>query len=320
MPRHPADPARRRLLRSAAVLLAPLPLLGTLGGCASAPLSPIEASERTDPAALAVLQECAAAHGLSAWRKVKDLNVGYSVEWRTLVGRIHPELSDIRFRDTAQERLLPAEGLMAQTLIGAGGHKQVVRRLGQGTGSSTAQGDVQIWYDGRSTRDQPLLQAAAMVADASRLALLGPLALIDRPGVLKLAGLEQVGDHGCERLMVRLTPGLGLSAVEQLVLCIDRRTRLMRRVRFSHAGMASTRGTVTEVDVSEFQNIQGVEWPTRFHERMRKPIPLLPLRDWQLTGLDLNRGWSAADITGAQFAGVAQAGAKALPGSPVVPR
>jgi hypothetical protein len=316
MSRHPADPTRRRLL-SAAALTSLLPTLGSLGGCASAPLSPIEASERTDPAALAVLQECAAAHGLPAWRRVRDLNVGYRVEWRALVGRIHPELSDTRYRDTAQERLLPAEGLIAQTLIGAGGHKQVVRRLGQ---QGPSQGDVQVWVDGSPSREAPQRQAAAMVADASRLALLGPLALIDRPGVLKLAGLEQVGDHACERLMVRLTPGLGFAAAEQLVLCIDRRTRLMRRVRFSHAGLASTRGTVTEVDVSGFQNIQGVEWPTRFHERMRKPIPLLPLRDWQLTGLDLNRGWSAEDITGAQFAGVAQAGAKALPGSPAVVR
>lgn len=310
MPRHTADSTRRRLL-SAAALTPLLPVLGTLGGCASAPLSPIDASERTDPAALAVLQECAAAHGLPAWRRVKDLNVGYSVEWRALVGRIHPELSDIRFRDTAQERLLPAEGLVAQTLIGTGGHKQVVRRLGQ----NQSPGDVQVWYDGRPSRDEPLRQAAAMVADASRLALLGPLVLIDRPMVMKLAGLEQVGDHACERLMVRMVPGLGFSPVEQLVLCIDRRTRLMRRVRFTHSGLPSTRGTVTEVDVSGFQNIQGVEWPTRFHERMRKPIPLLPLRDWQLTGLDLNRGWSAEDITGAQFAGVAQSAAKALPGS-----
>jgi hypothetical protein len=309
-----ADSTRRRLL-SAAALTPLLPALGTLGGCASAPLSPIEATESTDPAALVLLQDSAAAHGLAAWRKVKDLNVGYSGEWRTLVGRIQPERSDVQFRISTQERLLPAEGLISQAHIGPGGHKQVVRHLGP----DQAQGQVQIWYNGTLSRDEPLRRAAAMVADGNRLCLLGPLALIDRPVVLRLAGLEQVGDHACERLMVRLTPGLGLSPVEQLVLCIDRRTRLMRRVRFTLDGLASTQGAVAEVDVSDFQNIHGVEWPTRFHERMRKPIPLLPMHDWQVTGLDVNRGWSASDITGAQFAGVAKSAARTLPGSnPVI--
>ncbi|MEN9483137.1 hypothetical protein HZU83_19915 [Sphaerotilus montanus] len=310
MSRDTADSSRRRLLATAA--LAPLlPALGALGGCASAPLSPIQAKETTDPAALALFNDCATAHGLNAWRRVKDLNVSYSGEWRPLIGRIQPELTDTRFRDSSQERLLPAEGLIAQTHIGPGGHKQVVRRMGQGSGT----GDVQVWYNGRPTTDEPLRQASALVADGYRLFLLGPLALVDRPQVMKLAGLEQVGDYACERLMVRLVPGLGFSPVEQIVLCIDRRTRLMRRVRFTLEGLTSTRGAVAEVDVSDFQNFQGIEWPTRFQERLRKPIPHLPVHDWQLTGLDLNRGWSAADITGSQFAGVAKSAAKALPGS-----
>lgn len=310
MSRDTADSSRRRVLAAAA--LAPLlPALGALGGCASAPLSPIEAKETTDPSALALFNDCAAAHGLPAWRRVKDLNVSYTGEWRALIGRIQPELTDTRFRGSSQERLLPAEGLIAQTHVGPSGHKQVVRRMGQDAGT----GDVQVWYNGRPTTDEPLRHASALVADGYRLFLLGPLALVDRPHVMKLAGLEQVGDYACERLMVRLAPGLGFSPVEQLVLCIDRRTRLMRRVRFTLEGLASTRGAVAEVDVSDFQNIQGVEWPTRFQERLRKPIPHLPVHDFQLTGLDINRGWSAADITGSQFAGVAKTAAKALPGS-----
>jgi len=312
MSRDTADSTRRRLLTAAA--FAPLlPTLGALGGCASAPLSPITPQETSDPAALALLNDSAAAHGLTAWRRVKDLNVSYTGEWRTLVGRLQPELTDTHFRGSSQERLLPAEGLVAQTHIGTSGHKQVVRQAGQGQGQ--ALGDVQVWYNGRPTTDEPLRHASALVADGYKLFLLGPLALVDRPAVMKLAGLEQVGDFACERLMVRLAPGLGFSPVEQIVLCIDRRTRLMRRVRFTLEGLASTRGAVAEVDVSDFQNIQGVEWPTRFHERLRKPIPMLPVHDWQLTGLDLNRGWSAADITGSQFTGVAKSPAKALPGS-----
>lgn len=311
MNRDTAEPSRRHLLATAA-LVPLLPALGVLGGCASAPLSPIQAKETTDPAALTLFNECAAAHGLNGWRRVKDVNVGYRGEWSTLASRVQPERTDTRFRSSLQERLLPAEGLIAQAHTGPAGQKQVLRRLGQGV----ATGSVEVWYSGRATTDEPLRHTSAMVADTQRLCLLGPLALVDRPQVMKLAGLEQVGDHACERLMVRMVPGLGLSPVEQLVLCIDRRTRLMRRVRFTMDGAAVTRGAVVEVDVSEFQNFQGVEWPTRFRERMRRPVPLLPMHDWQLTGLDLNRGWSAADIGGAQFTGLAQGAARALPGSP----
>lgn len=311
MNRDTAEPSRRHLLATAA-LVPLLPALGVLGGCASAPLSPIQAKETTDPAALTLFNECAAAHGLTGWRRVRDVNVGYRGEWSTLASRVQPERTDTRFRSSLQERLLPAEGLIAQAHTGPAGQKQVLRRLGQGV----ATGSVEVWYNGRPTTDEPLRQTSAMVADTQRLCLLGPLALVDRPQVMKLAGLEQVGDHACERLMVRMVPGLGLSPVDQLVMCIDRRTRLMRRVRFTMDGAAVTRGAAVEVDVSEFQNFQGVEWPTRFRERMRRPVPLLPMHDWQLTGLDLNRGWSAADIGGAQFTGLAQGAARALPGSP----
>lgn len=308
------DPARRRLLVAATVPLLPA-VLGALGGCATAPADPpVPEIEASDPAAVALLGDAAAAHGLPGWRRVRDLNVSYRGEWRALIGRLQPELVDARFRISSQERLLPADGLIAQAHIGPGGHKQVVRR--QNGPDGRPPGLVEVWYNGTPTADTPLRHAAALVADGYRLFLLGPLALIDQPGLkLRLAGLEQVGDHACERLVVRLAPGLGFAPADQLVLCIDRRTRLMRRVRFTLEGLNSTRGAVAEVDTMDFQNIHGVEWPTRFHERLRKPIPLLPVHDWQLTGLDINRGWSARDIEGAQFEGVAKGAAKALPGS-----
>lgn len=309
-PRHlPArpDPARRRLLLGAAALA---PGLAALGGCAAPPLSPVGAGEPADPAAAALLAESAAAHGLTAWRKVRDLSVSYTGEWRALIGRLQPELTDIQFRGSSEERLLPAEGLVAQTHIGPGGHKQVVRHQA----AAGRPGRVQVWYNGQRTSDEVLQHASALVADGYRLFLLGPLALADLNLPMRLAGLETVGDHACERLMVRLAPGLGFSAADQAVLCIDRRTRLMRRVRFTLEGLASTRGAVAEVDTHDFQNIHGIEWPTRFHERLRKPIPRLPVHDWQLTGLDINRGWGADDIQGPQFTGAARAAARALPG------
>lgn len=307
------DLQRRRLLGAAALVpLAASPLL--LGGCASTPpLAPIPSDERTQPEAAALLAESAAAHGLPAWRRVRDLSVSYRGEWRSLIDRLQPELVDARFRVASEERLIPGEGLIAQSHTGPGGHKHVVRQSGRGGSADT--GGVTVAYNGVPTTDEPLRQASALVADGYRLFLLGPMALVDGGHTLRLAGLEQVGEHACERLMVRLAPGLGLSPVDQLVLCIDRRTRLMRRVRFTMDGLASTRGALAEVDTFDFQNMHGIEWPTRFHERLRRPIPRLPVHDWQLTGLDINRGLKATDLGGTQFAGVARGPARALPGA-----
>jgi hypothetical protein len=41
----------------------------------------------------------------------------------------------------------------------------------------------------------------------------------------------------------------------------------------------------------------------------------LPVHDWQMTGLDVNRGFAAADISTAEFTGGAAAAATPLPES-----
>ena len=77
-------------------------------------------------------------------------------------------------------------------------------------------------------------------------------------------------------------------------------------------GLESTRGAIAEVDFFDHQTIAGIVWPTRFYERLIKPIPNLPVHDWHLTGLDVNRGLSAADISGRQFSSRAALPAEAL--------
>ena len=201
--------ARRRLLLGA-LALSPLAAAPLLGGCTTTPpLSPIPPTESTQPAAAALLAESAAAHGLSAWRRVRDLSFSCRGEWRTLVDRLQPELVDARFRVSSEERLMPAEGLIAQIHTGPGGHKHVLRRQGRGERDT---GSVEVAYNSLNTRDAALLQASALAADSSRLGLLGPLALVDGAHTLRLAGLEQVGEHACERLMVRLSNRLSSQA------------------------------------------------------------------------------------------------------------
>lgn len=308
---------RRRLLGGA--LLGPLAATGLLGGCASPlpPLPPRAAGTAHEPAAAALLREAAEAHGLTAWRDVSDLSISYEGEWRALVGRLQPELTDPGFRGRSQERLLPALGLTAQRHDGPAGTKQVLRRRSLTRPDDL--GDITVWRNAQPDTDPTRLDAAALVPDGYLLFLLGPLALVDAAGAplptvaaLQRGGTEEIDGSICEQLRVRLTPGLGRVAADQLVLCLDRQTRRMRRVRFTLDGLESTRGAIAEVDLFEPREWHGIHWPTRFHERLRRPIPGLPVHDWRLTGLDINRGLSAADVSGPAWSAAAARPAQAL--------
>lgn len=300
-------PISRRLMLAALALPA-------LQGCAT-PLPPVASAATTDEAQ-ALLAASAAAHGLPALSRLRDVSVSYAGEWRALVGSLQPALVDAGFRGRSEERLLLTSGLVAQAHAGPKGRKQVVRRIAPG-----AQGDVQVWFNGEAAHDDERRDAAALVADGYSLFLLGPMLLAqrwaaERALVMERAGVERLTqdgrEHECDVLRVRVTPGLGLSEADRLELFIDREERLMRRVRFTLDGLEGTRGAIAEVETMDHVTLHGVRWPTRFHERLLRPLPL-PVHDWRLTGLDVDRGLSAADISGAVFAGGAVSPAAALP-------
>lgn len=308
---------RRRLLGGA--LLGPLAATGLLGGCASPllPLPALGAGAAHEPAAAALLREAAEAHGLAAWRGVNDLSISYAGEWRTLVVRLQPELTDPSFRGRSQERLLPGLGLTAQRHDGPAGTKQVLRRRSLARPDDL--GDIAVWRNGQPDTDPTRLDAAALVPDGYLLFLLGPLALVDANGgplptvaALQHGSTEDVDGDLCDQLRVRLAPGLGRAAADQLVLCLDRQTRRMRRVRFTLDGLESTQGAIAEVDLADWRTLHGIQWPTRFHERLRRPIPGLPVHDWRLTGLDINRGLTAADLSGPAWSAAAARPAQPL--------
>lgn len=304
---HAPNLARRRLVLASVAL----PALPLLPGCA-APL-PVSMNPATTPAALALLDESAAAHGLAALTRLADVNLRYAGEWRPLIGRLQPALADPGFRGGSEERLLLRDGLVAQAHSGPSGRKQVLRRPGA---AAASQGDVRVWFNGEEARDAERRHAAALVVDGYSLFLLGPMLLaqrwsIERSMVMELAGTERVNEHDCDVLRVRLAPGFGFAASEQLALFIDRKERLMRRVRFTLDGLASTAGAIAEVETFDHVTLHGVRWPTRFYERLLRPLPL-PVHDWRMTGLDVNRGLDAADVDGPAFTGKALAPATAL--------
>ncbi|MDO9597479.1 MAG: hypothetical protein Q7J47_07145 [Azoarcus sp.] len=277
-------------------------LLPLFAGCASRGIPlPLEAGE--SPAARAILQASAQAHGLTAWQRLADVSVSYEGEWYGLVSRLQPTLVDAAFRQGSEERLLPGTSpVIAQHHRGPGGEKQVRR----------TSDNVLVSYNGQAADDEEVLAAAALVADGYRLFLTGPFYFLDGNTHLEQLGSETIDGRVCDVLLVVRQPGHGLSAEDRYLLYIDREQRWLRRVRFTMEGLASTQGAVAEVDFFDHRLIDGIVWPTRFYERLKKPIPNLPVHNWRLTGLDVNRGMQPGDLTDAGFIGRAAAPARSL--------
>ncbi len=281
--------SRRLVLGSLA-----LPLLQS---CA-APLAPLS-NPATSGAAEALLAESAAAHGLAALAAITDLNVSYAGEWHALVGSLQPDLVDAGFRGRSQERLLLRQGLVGQAHTGPKGNKQVVRHM------TPAPGDLRVWFNGEEAHDRSRRDAAALVVDDYSLFLLGPMLLAGPWRTQRVVTLELgAPEADCDVLRIQMRPGAGFSDGDDLAVFIGGEDRLMRRVRFTLNGLDSTRGAVAEVETAGHVVLHGVHWPTRFHERLLRPLPLA-VHDWRLTGLDVNRGWDAAAISGMGFLGSA---------------
>ncbi len=275
---------RRGWLRAG--LLLPL---APLGACASLPGV---APGGSTPAGRSLLERAAMAHGLDAYRPLHDVNLAYDGRWHGLVKRLQPVLVDADYRVRSEERLLLRHGLVAQRHTGPGGEKFVLRRrfarAGEPDDPRTAP-SVRVWVRGAADSDPERLAAAALVADAWPLFQFGPLHLVDSDASVDEAGTRWIDGRLCDAIAARRQPGLGEAPQDDFVLYVDRAERLMRRVRFTLNGLASTRGAVVEVDVGDYVDRHGIRWPTSFFERLIAPIPYLPVHRWRLTGLDVNR-------------------------------
>ncbi len=288
-------------------LLGAMALPWLLAGC-STPL-PLVQPPASDDGAASRLRDSAAAHGLDAYRALNDINIAYAGEWRPFIDRIQPEIVDAGHRGGSQERLLPHAGLVAQAYAGPSGRKHVVwrrepvRPAGLGTAA--------VWFDGVRSSDPAALDAAALVAECYGLFLLGPLWLVDRGLATRAGGTERVDGRVCDVVDVWMAPGLGRVALDRVALCIDRTDGLVHRLRFTLEGFAGSKGAVAEVDTYDHDRRLGIVWPMRSYERIVHPIAL-PAHDWRIAGLDVDRGYTAADVDGRSFTGKAAAPAAAV--------
>jgi hypothetical protein len=295
-----------------------LPLVGFLGGC-STPLPLTGRPSLIDTAAERRLLQSAEVHGLEAYKSITDINIAYDGQWRPLINRIQPEVVDAGFRGSSQERLMPGLGLNAQRYLGPQGRKFVSWQRGL---DRSADGQVDVWFNGQPSSDKAMLTAAALVAEVYGLFLLGPLWLMDttsrgmraptrRVVALQLTDTENVDGDICDVLQAWMSPGWGLSTIDRVALCISRADHITKRMRFTLEGFAGTRGAVAETDTYDHQQRFGVLWPMRSFERVVHPIPV-PAHDWRITGLDVNRGYGAEALRGPEFSGLAAAPAKPI--------
>lgn len=248
-----------------------------------------------------LLAEAAEAHGRFAFAQLNDINVAYDGEWFERVASLQRVLVDRDFRKSSEERYLPRAKIAAQTHRGPGGVKQVAR----------LPGTIQVWYNGALNRDRERNDAAQLVVDAYQLFLLGPLFLQDRNTVVETAGVALIDNQPHDLLLATITPGFGVAAIDRVLAYVSRRDRTFARVRISLGGLRSTRSAAVEVDMADYVDRLGVRFPTRFFERVTFPVRLDAHR-WQVTGLDVNRGYGATDIQGETFTWLAAAPAKAL--------
>ena len=282
----------RRLMAAGAI--------GLLAACGSIP-APQGATSQ--PEALALLEQSQQAHGKAAFAAIKDINVSYGGTWFDLIKRIQPAITDAAFRQTSQERMLiNGPSVNAQIHSGPGGQKTVVETNRK----------VDVWYNGAPYAGADQQAAAHLVLHAYQL-FLYPAFYVQRASMLELAGTSVVNGRDCDVLLAVLRPGIGNSREDKVLLSIDRETKLVRRVWLTLEGSEPSQGAVVSVEHDKFVNVGGVMWPTHFYEAVVRPFAGLPAHDFYLTGIDVNRGLTAADVAGGRFSEKAARPAAALP-------
>jgi len=276
--------------------------IGLLSSCASTQICTRPLSQ-SEPEARALIAASQKAHGSADFAKINDLSVRYEGKWAAIGPRFQPVLVDSKFRGGSEERLILAPRIIAQSHKGSGGIKNVLRQPDQ----------IAITYNGTLSKDAEANAAAALVADAYALFLLGPFYFQQSDMVFAMNGASVVDHALCDDVLAVLRPGLGMAKEDRVVLSVDRSSKLLRRVRMTLNGLDSTRGAEVDVTFRDFKKIGGVIWPTDFDERVRSPFKL-HAHHWNLRGLEINRGLTIRDLKLSQWsAKAAQPTASLIP-------
>lgn len=282
-------------------LLPALLVAALLGACTSFPRGGARDGPGADGVtAQAIFDRSVAAHGGDLRAHRGDINLATDGRWYALIQRLQPVVTDSAFRVTSEERYRPADGLYAVRHAGPGGTKHVVR---------TPDG-LRVHYNGAPVTDRDRIAATAMTNDAFRLFHFGPTFFLDRTAALRRQPDARENGRRYHRLLATLRPGFGESAQDEAVLWIDADDARLYRVHITLEGYPTTRGAHVDTTFLEHRRVGPYLLPVRFFERVRGPLRI-PAHEWWVTGIDLDRNWTRADVTDpAGFTGAAAAPAR----------
>ena len=293
-------------------LLSLIAISYTLPGCASRtfpapPAVDAPATAYTDGlSALEVFDRSLAAHGGDIRKHPGDFNISTDGRWSALIQRIQPLVTDSAFRIRSEERYRPSEELYAVQHSGPSGTKNVVRK------TSTL---ASVRYNDVVETDQAKLRATAMTNDAFLMFHFGPSYFIDRVDRWQRLSDAEEGGRRYRRLFGEVLPGFGDAVDDRIVVWIDADTDRLFRVHMTLNGFETTQGAHVDTTFLAYRDVAGFLLPVRFRERVRGPLQI-KAHTWWITGIDVDRGWSASDVTSGKFKGKAVAAATAVPFAP----
>lgn len=270
-------------------LLAIILAASLLSACASRFPSPeLDVALDSQISAAQIFQRTFNVHGGASIEQLNDVNLSISGEWKTLIRRIQPLVTDYKYRIDSQERLFMNNGGYIALYNGPVGSKKVVR-----TTDSLA-----VYYNGEQSTDPEVLSSTALTADAFRLFLLGPLALQAwQDQFTRLTDITFQGEQHY-RLHLNLKPGFGYSEQDQVVLWVNAESGRTKMIQITLEGHSTTKGAHVEVEYLGYTQKGDYLFPSDFFERVNAPISI-NAHAWHLTGLDINRGLALEEYQGA---------------------
>jgi len=277
-------------------------ILLILVGCAQPFIRPSEQTvQKVDHEAQALFQKVFEAHGGNNIASLNDVNVSIDGKWKFLITRIQPLVTDHKYRVRSEERLLPNEGVYAAAYSGPAGTKKVYR---------TPQA-MQVFYGDEKSLDRDALEASALTSDAFFIFLLGPLGMQACEDNFRLLEDTVENSQTYHRLYCEKQPGIGYSEKDELVLWVDSETLRAYRIEMTLEGYKTTRGAHVDVTFLDFVDRGGFLFPSEFKERVLAPIKI-HAHSWWLTGIDINRGLTHKDLSGASYSSSANRPAEAV--------
>ena len=276
-------------------LLAALLFVSLFTGCASKfPNPSLDASQDKQLTASQIFDRTFNVHGGEKLDQLNDVNLSISGQWKRLITRIQPLVTDFTYRVDSQERLFPSSGGYVALYNGPSGTKKVFR---------TPQ-SLEVYYNQQQSNDVEVLSSTALTADAFHLFLLGPLVLQKwRDEFTRLTDISYEGSD-YHRLHLYRTPGFGYAEQDQVVLWVDTNSGRTKMIQITLEGHSTTKGAHVEVEFLDYIQLDDYLFPSKFFERVNAPIAI-DAHAWHLTGLDINRGNNINIYQGAEVSAIA---------------